>query len=384
MTESSSNLEAAARELGIQISDDPSNFGSEPAQEPAQAEEVQENVQEEVQENVQEPVENMAQETAAEPEVTEAVAEDDESSLNNEYQLSLEELDSYIVNYMSEKLGVDGMNLETIENVLRSEPQEPQLEVDERIKPILDFVEKTGRSPEDWFRYQQLNPSEMDDLSAVRLSLQTEYPDLTGTEVQRLLNNKYKLDPDRFDQEEIADAQLQLKIDATRARKDISSLRDSFILPAERSSAQEEIGSPFDDAWFSSMERETEAFDNLEFDLPNGASWKYGVNDNYKQQLINKNSRLEEFFDQYVGNDGSWDYDKLNAHRTLIDNIDEIVSSVYKQGLGEGLKRIVDTASNVQAEAPTSTPQKGGEMDAQTERLLRDLGGNDSIMRIKI
>ena len=120
MTESSSNLEAAARELGIQISDDPSNFGSEPVQEPAQAEEVQENVQEEVQENVQEPVENMAQETAAEPEVTEAVAEDDESSLNNEYQLSLEELDSYIVNYMSEKLGVDGMNLETIENVLRS------------------------------------------------------------------------------------------------------------------------------------------------------------------------------------------------------------------------------------------------------------------------
>ena len=384
MTESSSNLEAAARELGIQSADDPSNFGSEPVQEPAQAEEVQENVQEEVQENVQEPIENMAQETAAEPEVTEAVAEDDESSLNNEYQLSLEELDSYIVNYMSEKLGVDGMNLETIENVLRSEPQEPQLEVDERIKPILDFVEKTGRSPEDWFRYQQLNPSEMDDLSAVRLSLQTEYPDLTGTEVQRLLNNKYKLDPDRFDQEEIADAQLQLKIDATRARKDISSLRDSFILPAERSSAQEEIGSPFDDAWFSSMERETEAFDNLEFDLPNGASWKYGVNDNYKQQLINKNSRLEEFFDQYVGNDGSWDYDKLNAHRTLIDNIDEIVSSVYKQGLGEGLKRIVDTASNVQAEAPTSTPQKGGEMDAQTERLLRDLGGNDSIMRIKI
>lgn len=384
MTESSSNLEAAAKALGIQISDDPSSFTDEPVQEPTQAEEVQENVQEGVQESVQEPVEYMEQETATEPEVTEAVAETDESSLNDEYQLSLEELDSYIVNYMSERLGVDGLNLETIENVLRSEPQEPQFEVDERIKPILDFVEKTGRSPEDWFRYQQLNPSEMDDLSAVRLSLQTEYPDLTGAEVQRLLNNKYKLDPDRFDQEEIADAQLQLKIDATRARKDISSLRDGFTLPVERSSAQEEITSPFDDYWYSSMRRETEAFDNLEFDLPNGGSWKYGINDAYKQQLVNKNSRLEEFFDQYVNNDGSWDYDKLNAHRTLVDNIDEIVSSVYKQGLGEGLKRIVDTASNVQAEAPSSTPQKGGEMDAQTERLLRELGGNNSIMRIKI
>lgn len=391
MTESSSNLEAAAKELGIEIADNPNQFVSEPVSSEA---EQNDETQDGAQESVQEPVEYTEQETAFEQaewetafeqEIVEATQVDqaDESSLNDEYEPSQEELDSLVVKYMSEKLGVNDLDLDTLESFLKSEPKEPQFEVDERIKPILDFVEKTGRSPEDWFRYQQLNPSEMDDLSAVRLSLQTEYPDLTGNEVQRLLNNKYKIDPDRFDAEEIADAQLQLKIDATRARKDISSLREGYNLPMEKGSAQEEIGSPFDDAWYSSMRSETEAFDNLEFELPNGASWKYGVRDDYKRQLINKNSRLEEFFDQYVNTDGSWDYDTLNAHRTLVDNIDEIVSNVYKQGLGEGLKKIVDTASNVQAEAPSSTPQKGGDMDAQTERLLRELGGTGNMMRVK-
>ena len=382
MTESSSNLEAAAKALGIDISDDPTQFSSEPPQEPVNQEDEQvENIQEEVQEPtpelVQEP-ETMQVDTAVENEVSTA----DDSSLNDESEISEDDLRGAALSMVGEMLGYDTLSLEQLSEMINKEPEPAEFEVDERLRPILDFVEKTGRSPEDWFRYQQLDPSEMDDLSAVRLSIQTEYPDLTGAEVQRLLNNKYKLDPDRFDQEDIADSQLQLKIDAKKARQDISSLRDGYTLPAN-SPAQEEVSSPFDDAWYDSMRRETESFDNLEFDLPNGGSWKYGVKDEYRSQLINKNSRLEEFFDQYVNNDGSWNYDKLNAHQTLVDNIDEIVSSVYKQGLGEGLKRIVDTASNVQAEAPSSTPQQGGQ-DSQMERLLRELGGGNNTMRINI
>ena len=51
-------------------------------------------------------------------------------------------------------------------------------------------------------------------------------------------------------------------------------------------------------------------------------------------QLAEKNTRLDEFFDPYVNEDGSWDYDMLNMHRSVIDNIETIVQSVYKQGNG--------------------------------------------------
>lgn len=384
-----SDLEKAARDLGIDISDDPSTFDSAQSEQPT--EEVgepvqQEDVQEPIQEDVQEPV---MEDTATEPQqedVQETFEQEgqEQSSLDTEddYDVSDQELSEMAISMVSEMLGYEDLTFEQLSELVNNEPKETQLQIDERLQPILDFVEKTGRSPEDWFRYQQMNPTEMDDLSAVQLTIQTEYPDLTPQEVNRLMNRKYKLDPERFDEDEIADSTLQLKIDATKARKDISSLRDGFALPVESATTQGEIDSPFDESWYSSMQNETAALEGIDFELPNGKAFSYGIKDDYRQQLINKNSRLEEFFDQYVEDNGTWDITKLNMHQTVVDNIDEIVKNVYQQGLSDGQRKVVSNASNVQAQSPSSTPQQGGQ-DAQMERLLRELGGGTNVMNIK-
>lgn len=384
-----SDLEKAARDLGIDISDDPSTFDSAQSEQPT--EEVgepvqQEDVQEPIQEDVQEPV---MEDTATEPQqedVQETFEQEgqEQSSLDTEddYDVSDQELSEMAISMVSEMLGYEDLTFEQLSELVNNEPEETQLQIDERLQPILDFVEKTGRSPEDWFRYQQMNPTEMDDLSAVQLTIQTEYPDLTPQEVNRLMNRKYKLDPERFDEDEIADSVLQLKIDATKARKDISSLRDGFALPVESATTQGEIDSPFDESWYSSMQNETAALEGIDFELPNGKAFSYGIKDEYRQQLVDKNSRLEEFFDQYVEDSGSWNIDKLNMHQTVVDNIDEIVKNVYQQGLSDGQRKVVANASNVQAQSPSSTPQQGGQ-DAQMERLLRELGGGTNVMNIK-
>jgi hypothetical protein len=383
-----SDLERAARDLGIDISDDPSTFDSTQSEEPTQEveETVQQDVQESPQEDVQEPV---MEDTATEPQQEDVQEtfeqeEQEQSSLDTEddYDVSDQELNEMAISMVSEMLGYEDLTIEQLSELVNNEPEETQLQIDERLQPILDFVEKTGRSPEDWFRYQQMNPTEMDDLSAVQLSVQTEYPDLTPQEVNRLMNRKYKLDPDRFDEDEVADSALQLKIDATKARKDISALRDGFTLPVESATTQGEIDSPFDESWYSSMQNETDNLQGIDFELPNGKAFSYGIKDEYRQQLVDKNSRLEEFFDQYVEDSGSWNIDKLNMHQTVVDNIDEIVKNVYQQGLSDGQRKVVTNASNVQAQSPSSTPQQGGQ-DAQMERLLRELGGGTNVMNIK-
>ena len=372
-----SDLERAAEALGIQISDDPSTFDSTQTEEPQQ--EVQETVQDEPQEVVesaQEPVQEPAQEDTAIQSQEEVV--DTEQDL----EVSNQERQERAISMVSEMLGYEDLTFEQLSEIVNREPEETQATIDERLQPILDFVEETGRSPEDWFRYQQLNPSEMDDLSAVRLSIQSEYPDLTGQEVNRLMNRKYKLDSERFDEEEVADSTLELKIDATKARKDISSLRDGYTLPVESAATQMEDESPFNENWYSSMEQETSSLEGIDFELPGGKSFNYGLRDDYRQQLVDKNSRLEEYFDQYVESNGSWNIDKLNMHRTVVDNIDEIVKNVYQQGMSDGQRKVVSNASNVQAQSPSNTPQEGGQ-DAQMERLLRELGGGNNVMNIK-
>jgi len=86
---------------------------------------------------------------------------------------------------------------------------------------------------------------------------------------------------------------------------------------------------------FSNMRKDLDALEGVEFELGDGKSFTFGLTNEYKGQLAEKNTRLDEYFDPYVNGDGSWDYDKLNIHRAVIDNIETIVQSVYKQGMSD-------------------------------------------------
>jgi hypothetical protein len=120
-------------------------------------------------------------------------------------------------------------------------------------------------------------------------------------------------------------------------------------------------------------------FEGIEFDL-NGKKFTYGVDERYKAQLYDKNTRLDEFFDPYVREDGSWDYDTLNMHRTVIDNINEILTSAYRQGMSDGQKNIVNKAANVSSKTPNQgNGQPQG--DPLAEQLRDAFGMNNSFIK---
>lgn len=307
-------------------------------------------------------------------EMTEETPHEEDSSTEEVYtedseNYEQEDVEGAVFEYLSERLGY---NVDSIEDLMQVEQQ--QTELDERIEVIMDFVEETGRDPQDWFIYQQLNPSEMDDVTAIQVQLSSDYPNLSQEEIITLMNNKYKLDPDLHSEEEVKVSQLQLKIDAQNARGSIDELRERFAAPEAVES--EGYETPFDDEWYNVMEQETESLDGVQFDLGNGQSFTFGLNDRYRDELVEKNSRLDEFFDPYVQRDGSWDYDKLNVHRAVIDNMEQIVQAVYKQGMSDGQRGIVNRAANV----GVPTPNQGGQTqeDNLTAQLRQALGGDST------
>jgi len=293
------------------------------------------------------------EEPATEPQATEQVSENtqpqvEESSLNTETNVEQQEdvdVDGLVLGYLSETLGMD---LNSIDD-LKSSIAPQQAEIDERVKVIADFVEKTGRSPEEWFQYQAINPSEMDDLTAIKMSMTSEYSDLSPEEIDMLVGSKYNLDEDLYTEDEIKLSKLQLKIDANKSRQSIEQLRSNYELPATQQT--EAVQSPIDEQWIEAMTNETNALEALSFDLPSG-EFNFGITDDYRGQLIDKNSNLETFFDQYVDQNGQWDYDTFNSHRALVDNIDAIAKSIYQQGLSDGQRKIVDQAANVSSQSP--------------------------------
>ena len=276
-----------------------------------------------------------------------AQLDSDQYSVDLSSNVQYEEEEEYniedaVFGYLSEKLNREIYSMDDIV---------VQESIDPRVESISRFVQETGRDPQDWFTFQSLDTSEMDDTTAVRLSIAIDNPDLTSEEIDLLMGSKYKLNEDMYDEQEVRLSRLQLKLDANKAKEVVSGLRDSYSSPVQQEdSIQEE--SFIDEEWISEMSYELDSLTGLEFDLGSGKSFTFGLDDKYKNQLRAKNSQLENYFDDYVDNQGQWDFDKLSSHRALIDNIDTIASSIYRQGLSDGQRGIVDKASNMSQSSP--------------------------------
>ena len=223
-------------------------------------------------------------------------------------------------------------------------------ELDPRVQAIADFVESTGRDPGDWFAYQSLNTEGMDDLTAVRVEMSTSYPNLSSDEVDVLLKRKYKLDESLYDAEEVAASKVDLKIAAQNARNTIGQIQENFAAPVQQESM--ENPSIVDDQWINNMVQDVNELEQIEFDLGNDKTFSFGVDAVYKDQLKKKNVEIESFFDDYVEEGGNWNFDKWNTDRTIMDNLPNIVQSIYRQGLSDGQRNVVETAANVDASAP--------------------------------
>tara|TARA_R100000544_G_scaffold4333_1_gene1658 strand:- start:90 stop:1157 length:1068 start_codon:yes stop_codon:yes gene_type:complete len=283
-----------------------------------------------------------------------------------------EEIETGVFNFLSEKLGREVSSFDDLASA-----QSESRQLDERIQAIADFVETTGRPPRDWFAYQSLNPSEMDDATAVRINLSADYPNLSSEEINMLVSDKYKLDSDLYSEEEMKLSRLQLKIDASKAKQSIESIRNQYNAPDPSVSRKSLV----DDEWVSNMSEEVDSMTGVEFDLGNGKSFTFGLDENYKTSLKDKNARIDDYFQPYIQEDGKWDFDTLNSHRVVVDNIDSIVANAYKQGLGDGQKSLVDRAANVSMD--TARPSNNQNVNSVAAQLKQQLG-NRGTLNIKI
>jgi uncharacterized protein (DUF2164 family) len=360
---------------------------TQPEPEVIDATSLNQGVSNETVEQTPEPAAAAPQQTADETTVSEAATQSPEvdvpqSSLESaeEPEMSQEEFEAGIAQFISERLGLELDSLEQLTEILNAPKQ--TADIDERVKAIADFVAETGRDPQDWFTYQSLNPSEMDDLAAVKLQMAVEYPNLASEEIDMLIGSKYKIDEDLYSDDEIKLSKLQLKIDAQKSRTEIDRIRDSYKAPvkAQQETQQQEVQSPITKEWVKTMSDEVDALEALTFELGD-TEFNFGIKPEYRNQLKQKNERLDEFFDQYVDNDGSWNFEMLNAHRAVLDNIDEIAKAIYNQGLSDGQRKLVEKTANVDVSGPAPANQQN--TNSVYEQVMNALG-NDTTLKFKI
>jgi hypothetical protein len=337
---------------------------SQPVEQAPQTEQAAPTIQETVAPAAEGQPTEQAEQAVAEPQ--QEIAE----PVYSQQEPSSEEIEAAVIDFLSQRAGRE---ITSIDDFLGAQQSEAPA-LDERISAIAKFVEDTGRAPEDWFRYQSLNPEGMDDMTAIQIDMANNYPNLSYEELNLLIGSKYKLDPDVHTDEEIRLSQLQLKIDGGKAKAEINRIRDSYSAPEVQQAESQDF---IDDNWISQMSSEVDALEGLEFDLMDGKTLEFGLDEGYKNQLKSKNTRLNEFFNEFVDDQGNWDFDRLSSHQAVVDNIDKIVKAAYTRGLGDGQKNLLNTAANVSTNTPkqNTTRTQDTTLSDQLKQAFGQQGG---------
>jgi hypothetical protein len=127
----------------------------------------------------------------------------------------------------------------------------------------------------------------MDDMTAIRIQMSNEYPNLSYDELNLLVNSKYKVDADLYSEEEVSLAKLQLKMDGDKARQSIEDIRQGYAAPEYLHLKLESV---IDEQWIADMAQEVDTLEGLEFDLGDNNLLEFGLDDNYRRSTQGQTS----------------------------------------------------------------------------------------------
>ena len=283
-----------------------------------------------------------------------------DSSLNNEKKQEEPKQESVtkqegpadvsgFLNALNEQYGTGFKSIEDFEKAVKgtnvSEQVSPSY-ANEQIAKMDEFVRKTGRTMYDYIRTQSVDYSKVPDEVLMKENLRQNNPDLTPKELDLYFKSTYKLDSKKYKEDEVTLGKIQLKKDASKARKEFVKMQEEFRMPNKDVQAQQD-NSELKKQWLEKMSAEVDELESLTFQInDNGETFDFALTDEHKGNLKNINTNLDNFFDRYVGEDGNWDYDKLNLDMFIRDNFDQIVRSVANQYRSKGTEQVIKDIKN--------------------------------------
>lgn len=340
-----------------------------------------ENTPEEQTEVKEEPT---AEETAAQEETTEELEEgNSESNLQDTVEL-FDQLDS-----ISKDL--TGGKAETLEDFFEEykkmrDSSGAQFK-DDYIKNAVEYYNKTG-SLTPYLEATSVNYGELSDEQIMRRELEQSNPTLSAKAIERLYNrdivNKYSLDEDKYDQEEVELGKELLKADATKLRDKFVDEQKNFTQPEiEKTEENETVDNT------AQMEKWTETVSSNDFTKDvlenkrilidyNDEKFAYEVENPEELQAMTVDNN--KFFALFKDDKGDVDFDKWYRVLAYASDPEVYDSSLIAHGQELGQEKVVSDLKN--PTKPTKSTQQYKTPSSPLEGLIGALSRGDSDVKI--
>jgi hypothetical protein len=279
-----------------------------------------------------------------------------------------------------------------------TEAQETGKELPENIQKLVDFMEETGGSVEDYVRLNQ-DYSKYDDNSVLREYYRQTKKHLTDEEISFLMEDSFSYDEEEDTERDIKRKKLAFKEQVASARSHLDGQKSKYyeeIKAGSKLTSEQQKAINFFNRYNKEseenqkvVEQQTKTFklktDNL-FNK-NFKGFDYNVGDKrYRFNVKNTNevketqSDINNFVKKFLNKNNEME-DAAGYHKSLFTamNSDAIARHFYEQGKADALKESIAKSKNVDM-APR---QAFGEVEAGGVKV-KVLGDNSNDFKFRI
>ena len=287
---------------------------------------------------------------------------------------------------------------EKVEEAFQKE-EEQGIELPENIQKVIDFINETGGSLED---YVALNKdySNVDDLALLREYYQQSKPHLSSDEIDFLIEDKFTFDEEVDDERDVKRKKLAFKEEVASAKSELEGLKTKYyeeikagskLTPDQqkavdffnRYTTENEESSKIAEKAKSVFLQKTDQVFNDEF---KGFEYKVGdkryrFNVKNTDEVKTTQSDINNFIRKFLNEDQVMS-DAKGYHKSLFTamNADAIANHFYQQGKSDAMKESMKTAKNINMD-PRGVHTKNTQSGMQAKVLA---GDDTSKLKLKL
>ena len=276
--------------------------------------------------------------------------------------------------------------------------QDTATELPENIQKVVDFMNETGGTLEDYVKINQDYTNIEDSTLLYEYYNQTK-SHLSKDEIDFLIDDNFSFDDEVDEPRDIKRKKLAYKEEIAKAKSYLEGLKDKYYKEvklgskltgdqqqaieffntynseqSEQAKLQEEQVSHFNN---ESKKVFNDEFKGFEFEVGD-KKYRYNVND--KQKVLDKQANILNVLDKYISKDNMLQ-DAKGYHKALFvaDNADAVANHFYEQGKADAIKQLNADSKNINMD-----PRKAGTVEAEGIKIRAISGDDSSKLKIKL
>jgi len=276
--------------------------------------------------------------------------------------------------------------------------QDTATELPENIQKVVDFMNETGGTLEDYVKINQ-DYSNIDDSTLLYQYYNQTKSHLTKDEIDFLIEDNFSVDEEVDEPRDIKRKKLAYKEEIAKAKSYLEGLKGKYYeevkLGSKLTSDQQKAIEFFNTYNSEQSEQQklqerqvehfntesnkvfNEEFKGFEFKV---ADKKYRFNVRDAQQVKDKQSDILKVLDKYISKDNMLQ-DAAGYHKALFaaDNADAIANHFYEQGKADAIKQLNAESKNINMD-----PRKTGTVETGGVKIRAITGDDSSKLKIKL